>query len=140
MQRRDLPHDFPPFRTCYGYFAKWQQDRVFTQLTGVSRSLSRQEEGKQAEPSACVIDAQSVKTSTSVPTAGQGTDAAKKIVGRTRSIVADGLGPLLAVLGTAASSRSPSPAATASPSSSTPPGSTAASRATTRPSRPAQRP
>lgn len=103
VQWRYLPHDFPPFQTCYGYFAKWQKDGVFAQLTGVLRRLLRQWEGKEAEPSACVIDAQSVKTSTSVPAAGQGTDAAKKIVGRKRSIVTDTLGLLLAVLVTAAS-------------------------------------
>jgi transposase len=103
VQWRYLPHDFPPFQTCYGYFARWQKDGVFAQLTGVLRSLLRQKEGKRAEPSACVIDAQSVKTSTSVPAAGQGTDAAKKIVGRKRSIVTDTLGLLLAVLVTAAS-------------------------------------
>ncbi len=50
-----------------------------------------------------MIDAQSVKTSTSVPVASQGTDNAKKIVGRKRSIVTDTLGLLLAVLVTAAS-------------------------------------
>ena len=50
-----------------------------------------------------MIDAQSVKTFTSVPAARQGTDAAKKIVGRKRSIVTDTLGLLLAVLVTAAS-------------------------------------
>ncbi|MGW7529717.1 IS5 family transposase [Streptomyces sp. NPDC054783] len=103
VQWRYLPHDFPPWETCYGYFAKWQMDGVFAQLTGVLRRLLRQQEGKEAEPSACVIDAQSVKTSTSVPAAGQGTDAAKKIVGRKRSIVTDTLGLLLAVLVTAAS-------------------------------------
>ncbi|EOY50992.1 Mobile element protein [Streptomyces lividans 1326] len=53
--------------------------------------------------SACVLDAQSVKTSTSVPAAGQGIDAGKKIVGRKRNIVTDTLGLLLAVLVTAAS-------------------------------------
>ncbi|MEU1668438.1 transposase [Streptomyces sparsogenes] len=67
------------------------------------RRLLRQKEGKDAEPSACVIDAQSIKISTSVPAAGQGTDAAKKIVGRKRSTVTDTLGLLLAVLVTAAS-------------------------------------
>ncbi|MFI1370062.1 IS5 family transposase [Streptomyces griseochromogenes] len=103
VQWRYLPHDFPPWETCYGYFAKWQKDRVFAQLTGVLRRLLRQQEGQVAEPSACVIDAQSVKTSTSVPAAGQGTDAAKKVVGRKRSIVTDTLGLLLAVLVTAAS-------------------------------------
>ncbi|GAA3311768.1 hypothetical protein GCM10020295_82170 [Streptomyces cinereospinus] len=50
-----------------------------------------------------MIDAQSVKTSTSVPASSQGTDAGKKIVGRKRSIVTDTLGLLLAVLVTAAS-------------------------------------
>jgi transposase len=103
VQWRYLPHDFPPWETCYGYFAKWQKDGVFTQLTGMLRRLLRHKEGKGAEPSACVIDAQSVKTSTSVPATGQGTDAAKKIVGRKRSIVTDTLGLLVAVLVTAAS-------------------------------------
>ncbi|GGL17369.1 IS5 family transposase [Streptomyces flaveus] len=102
VQWRYLPHDFPPWETVYGYFAKWQKDGVFAQLTGVLRRLLRQKEGRGAEPSACVIDAQSVKTSTSVPAAGQGTDAAKKIVGRKRSIVTDTLGLLLAVLVTGA--------------------------------------
>ncbi len=50
-----------------------------------------------------MIDAQSVKTSTSVPAAGQGIDAGKKIVGRKRSIVTDTIGLPLAVLVTAAS-------------------------------------
>ncbi|MCC2280965.1 IS5 family transposase, partial [Streptomyces sp. ET3-23] len=103
MQWRYLPHDFPPWETVYGYFAKWQKDGVFTQLTSLLRELVRQKESRNASPSACVIDAQSVKTSTSVPAASQGTDAGKKIVGRKRSIVTDTLGLLLAVLVTAAS-------------------------------------
>ncbi|WSR28698.1 transposase [Streptomyces sp. NBC_00272] len=49
------------------------------------------------------LDAQSVKTSTSVPASSQGIDAGKKIVGRKRSIVTDTIGLLLAVLVTAAS-------------------------------------
>ncbi len=57
---------------------------------------------RDAEPSACVIDAQSVKTSTSVPAASQGIDAGKKIAGRKRSIITDTLGLLLTVLVTAA--------------------------------------
>ncbi|CAL9425276.1 IS5 family transposase [Streptomyces sp. enrichment culture] len=103
VQWRYLPHDFPPWETVYGYFAKWQKEGVFAQLNGLLRELVRQKEGRTAQPSACVIDAQSVKTSTSVPAAGQGIDAGKKIVGRKRSIVTDTLGLLLAVLVTAAS-------------------------------------
>ncbi|MFE6974479.1 IS5 family transposase [Streptomyces sp. NPDC057682] len=97
-----LPHDFPPHQSVYGYFARWQKDGVFAQLNGLLRELMRQQEGKSAGPTACVIDAQSVKTSTSVPAKSQGIDAGKKIVGRKRSIVTDTLGLLLAVLVTAA--------------------------------------
>jgi hypothetical protein len=60
------------------------------------------QQGKHRHPSACVIDAQSVKTSTSVPARTQGIDAGKKIVGRKRSIITNTLGLLLAVLVTAA--------------------------------------
>lgn len=59
--------------------------------------------GRDVEPSACVLDAQSVKTSANVPAAGQGIDAGKKIAGRRRHIGVDTLGLLLAVLVTAAS-------------------------------------
>ena len=102
MQWRYLPHDFPNWNTVYGYFAKWQSDGIFAQLNGFLRELVRQQEGKHRHPSACVIDAQSVKTSTSVPAKTQGIDAGKKIVGRKRSIITDTLGLLLAVLVTAA--------------------------------------
>ncbi|GAB2768635.1 hypothetical protein GCM10027072_79470 [Streptomyces bullii] len=98
-----LDAGFPHWNTVYGYFAKWQRDGVFAQLNGLLRELVRQQEGRNASPSACVIDAQSVKTSTSVPATSQGTDAGKKIVGRKRSIVTDTPGLLLAVLVTAAS-------------------------------------
>ncbi|WP_330300695.1 IS5 family transposase [Streptomyces sp. NBC_00503] len=97
-----LPHDFPPHQSVYGYFARWQKDGVFAQLNGLLRELVCQQEGKSPEPTACVIDAQSVKTSTSVPANSQGIDAGKKIVGRKRSIITDTLGLLLAVLVTAA--------------------------------------
>ena len=103
VQWRYLPHDFPHGNTVYGYFARWQRGGVFAQLNGLLRQLLREKEGRDAEPSACVIDAQSVKTSTSVLAASQGIDAGKKIVGRNRNIVTDPLGLLLAVLVTAAS-------------------------------------
>ncbi|MEV4874844.1 IS5 family transposase [Streptomyces cyaneofuscatus] len=103
VQRRYLPHDFPHWNTIYGYFAKWADEGVFAQFNGLLRQLLREKEGRDGEPSACVIDAQSAKTSTSVHVSGQGVDAGKKIVGRKRSIVTDTLGLLLAVLVTAAS-------------------------------------
>ncbi|MET9648609.1 hypothetical protein ABZY22_34300, partial [Streptomyces syringium] len=51
---------------------------MFAQLNGLLRQLLREKEGRDGETSACVIDAQSVKTSTSVPAAGQGIDAGKR--------------------------------------------------------------
>jgi hypothetical protein len=48
-----------------------------------------------AKPSACVTDAQSAKTSTSVPASGQGLDAGKKIAGRKQSFITDAMGLLL---------------------------------------------
>ncbi len=70
-----LPHDFPHWNTVYGYFAKWQKEGVFVQLNGLLRDLVRQREGRDGEPSACAIDAQSVKASTSVHASSQGIDA-----------------------------------------------------------------
>src|SRR5215831_17939618 len=100
---RYLPHEYPPWETVYSYFARWQKDGVFEQLSGLLRRLARTAEGRDPEPTACVIDSQSVKTAATVPAATQGTDAAKKIVGRKRSIITDTLGLLLVVLVTAAS-------------------------------------
>lgn len=100
---RYLPHDFAPWETVYGYFAAWQKDGIFDQLNGLLRQLVREAEGRNAEPTACVLDAQSVKTSANVPAADQGIDAGKKIAGRKRHLGVDTLGLLLAVWVTAAS-------------------------------------
>lgn len=59
-------------------------------------------EGRKPEPTASVIDTQSVKTSNNVPLTSQGTDAAKKIIGRKRGILTDMIGLILAVTATAA--------------------------------------
>ncbi len=78
----------------------------------------REAEGRDAEPSACVLDAQSVKTSANVPATGQGIDAGKKIAGRKRHIGVDTIGLLLAVWVRAASVSDTTPAAsTCSPRS-----------------------
>ncbi|MFD9542466.1 IS5 family transposase [Streptomyces sp. NPDC060022] len=99
---RYLPHDYPHWNTVYAYFARWQEEGVFDQLNTLRRQVRRQE-GREEEPTACVIDSQSIKTSTNVPASEQGIDVGKKIVGRKRSIVIDTVGMLLTVLVTAAS-------------------------------------
>ncbi|GAA3510547.1 transposase [Streptosporangium album] len=97
-----LPHDFPPHGTVYSYFSTWTKEGIFDRLGIELTGLVRAKEGRAAEPTACVIDSQSVKTSMNVPVATQGIDAGKKIVGRKRGILTDTLGLILAVMVTAA--------------------------------------
>ncbi|KOV35301.1 transposase [Streptomyces sp. XY431] len=99
---RYLPHDFPPHTTVFSHFSAWTADGTIEKLGVRLHRLVREKEGRDAEPTACVIDSQSVKTAPSVPTETQGIDAGKKIVGRKRSIVTDTLGFLLLVMVTAA--------------------------------------
>lgn len=98
-----LPHDFPPYKTVYDYYAKWEKDGTTQAIHDLLRARARERAGRAAEPTAAIIDAQSVKTSANVPEPGQGIDAAKKIKGRKRHLATDVLGLLLAVLVTAAS-------------------------------------
>jgi transposase len=98
-----LPHDFPNHGTVYAYYAAWRDEGILAQLNYDLTGLARAKEGRKPEPTASVIDTQSVKTSTNVHLTSQGTDAEKKIVGRKRGIITDTLGLLLAVTVTAAS-------------------------------------
>ncbi|MGW1062144.1 IS5 family transposase [Micromonospora rubida] len=100
---RYLPHDFPPYRTVYGYFAAWSKEGISTELNYQLTGLVRDHHGRTTEPTASIMDSQSVKTSTNVPLSTQGIDPGKRIVGRKRGIITDTLGLLLAVIVTAAS-------------------------------------
>ncbi|MCX4473065.1 IS5 family transposase [Micromonospora sp. NBC_01655] len=100
---RYLPHDFPPHATVYGYFAAWSKEGIFTELNYQLTGLVRDHHRRKTQPTASIMDSQSVKTSTNVPLSTQGTDAGKKTVGRKRGIITDTLGLLLAVTVTAAS-------------------------------------
>ena len=97
-----LPHDFPPYKTVYDYYAKWEADGTTQQVHDLLRDKTRRAHGRSAEPTAAVVDAQSVKTSANVAETSQGIDAGKKIKGRKRHLITDTLGLVLAVLVTAA--------------------------------------
>ena len=60
--RRALPHDFPPRETVYYYFNTWRRAGVWEQAHDLLREQVRQAAGRQATPSAAIIDSQSVKT------------------------------------------------------------------------------
>ena len=60
-QWRMLPHDFPPYRSVFGYFTQWQADGTFERLHDVLVLKVRSAAGREPEPSVAVIDSQSVK-------------------------------------------------------------------------------
>ena len=97
-----LPHDFPPAKTVYDYYAKWEADGTTERIHDALRERVRVDAGHDPAPSAAIIDSQSVKTSANVAESDQGVDMAKKIKGRKRHIAVDVLGLLLVVIVTAA--------------------------------------
>lgn len=59
---RALPHDFPPWATVYWYFRRRKADGTFDRLMDLLRGDLRQAHGRQRQPSAAILDSQSVKT------------------------------------------------------------------------------
>ena len=93
---RLLPHDLPAWETVYTYFRRWQSEGVWDHILKVLRMEVRQKQGRDAEPSAAIIDSQSIKTS-AVRGPEKGYDAGKKIWGRKRHVLVDTMGNLMAV-------------------------------------------
>jgi transposase len=100
---RQLPSDFPPWQTVYWYFTRWEADKLTDRMLQALRAQVRVQQGRNAEPSAGIIDSQSVKGADTVGRDTRGYDAGKKINGRKRFIVTDTLGLLIVVVVMAAS-------------------------------------
>jgi transposase len=95
---RALPADFPPWPTVYHYFRTWTRDGTLTRMHDGLREQIRNAEGRDTQPSAALIDSQSVRAAETVARASRGYDAGKKINGRKRHIVTDTTGLLLIVM------------------------------------------
>ncbi|MFG1904604.1 IS5 family transposase [Micromonospora carbonacea] len=98
-----LPHDLPPKSATYYYFALWRDDGTDQVIHDLLRCQAREKAGRREDPSAVVLDTQSVRAANHVPAATTGTDAGKKVSGRRRGLAVDALGLVIAVVVTAAS-------------------------------------
>jgi putative transposase len=87
---RELPHDFPNWKTAYHYFRQFRLYGLWEEINEQVHKAVREKEGREAEPTAMIIDCQSVKSAEGGEAIGF--DGGKKVHGRKRVLLTDTLG------------------------------------------------
>jgi transposase len=98
-----LLHDLPPKSATYYYFALWRDDGTDQAIHDLLRCQAREKAGRAEDPTAIVMDTQSIRAANHVPAATTGRDAAKKVPDRKRGLAVGVLGLIIAVVVMAAS-------------------------------------
>jgi putative transposase len=91
-----LPRDFPPWKTVYDWFRRWRIDGTWERLNAELRERLRWHLGRNPQPSAGIVDSQSIRT-TGVGGNERGFDPAKNVEGRKRHLLVDTEGMVLKV-------------------------------------------
>ena len=102
IEWRALPIDFPPWEAVYAFFQRWSQRGLPQRLVDRLRGRLRTGLGRDVQPSAAIVDSQTVKAADTVGAGSRGFDSGKRINGRKRHLAVDVEGFLLAVVVTAA--------------------------------------
>jgi len=92
-QWRNLPHDFPNWKSIYNVWYQWRNDGTWQRIHDYLVRKIRKSVGKKPQPTACIIDSQSIKNDASV-SESTGYDSAKNVQGRKRHLLVDTLGLL----------------------------------------------
>lgn len=101
-QWRYLPHDLPAWSAVYYYFGLWRDDGTDQTIHDLLRCQVREHAGRSEDPTAVVLDTQTVHSSVNAPATTTGLDAGKKSRGRKRGLAVDVLGLVIAVMVVAA--------------------------------------